>query len=82
MGYGTGAIMGAPGEDQRDYEFASKYGMEIPLVTAPADGSAPPAGRAFPDYGININSASADLNLNGMKTARRAPRRLQICRGA
>ena len=39
MGYGTGAIMGAPGEDQRDFEFASKYGLEIPLVTAPADGS-------------------------------------------
>ena len=27
MGYGTGAIMGAPGEDQRDYEFATKYGL-------------------------------------------------------
>ena len=69
MGYGTGAIMGAPGEDQRDYDFANKYGLEIPLVTAPADGSPPPAGRAFSDYGININSSSADLNLNGMKTA-------------
>ena len=69
MGYGTGAIMGAPGEDQRDYEFAGKYGLEIPLVTAPADGSPPPAGRAFSDYGVNINSSSAELNLNGMKTA-------------
>ena len=69
MGYGTGAIMGAPGEDQRDYEFATKYGLEIPLVTAPADGSPPPAGRAFSDYGVNINSSSGDLNLNGMKTA-------------
>src|SRR5208282_4020388 len=47
MGYGTGAIMGAPGEDQRDYEFAGKYSLEIPLVTGPADGSPPPAGRAF-----------------------------------
>ena len=42
MGYGTGAIMAAPGDDQRDFEFASKYGLEIPRVTAPADGSAPP----------------------------------------
>ena len=40
MGYGTGAIMAAPGEDQRDFEFAKKYGLEIPVVTAPADGSA------------------------------------------
>src|SRR5216683_3325112 len=73
MSYGTGAIMGAPGEDQRDYEFASKYGMEIPVVTAPADGSAPPAGRAFAEYGVNINSSNAELNLNGMKTADAIP---------
>src|ERR1700736_4631867 len=66
MGYGTGAIMGAPGEDQRDYEFASKYGLEIPVVTASADGSAPPAGRAFSDYGVNINSSKGELTLNGM----------------
>ncbi len=65
MGYGTGAIMAAPGQDQRDYEFASKYGLEIPRVTAPADGSAPPADRAFTDHGIAINSGF----LNGMATA-------------
>src|SRR5438874_12593495 len=41
MGYGTGAIMGAPGQDQRDFEFATRYGLEIPRVTAPADGSEP-----------------------------------------
>ena len=29
MGYGTGAIMAAPGEDQRDFEFATKYGLEF-----------------------------------------------------
>jgi leucyl-tRNA synthetase len=65
MGYGTGAIMGAPGEDQRDFEFAQKYGLEIPVVTAPADGTAAPRDRAFTDYGIAINSGF----LNGMKTA-------------
>ncbi len=65
MGYGTGAIMGAPGEDQRDFEFASKYGIEIPRVTAPADGSAPPADRAFSDEGVTINSGF----ITGMKTA-------------
>ena len=65
MGYGTGAIMAAPGEDQRDFEFATKYGLEIPRVTAPADGSTPPADRAFSDHGLAINS---DF-LNGKTTA-------------
>jgi leucyl-tRNA synthetase len=65
LGYGTGAIMAAPGEDQRDFEFAKKYGLEIPIVTAPADGCKAPGDRAFTDYGIAVNSGF----LNGMKTA-------------
>jgi leucyl-tRNA synthetase len=56
MGYGTGAIMGAPGQDQRDFEFAAKFGLAIPRVTAPADGSPPPADRAFTEPGVAINS--------------------------
>ncbi len=39
MGYGTGAIMSVPGHDQRDWEFARKYDIEIRQVVAPADGS-------------------------------------------
>jgi leucyl-tRNA synthetase len=65
MGYGTGAIMAAPGEDQRDFEFAKKYGLEIPVVTGPADGSVAASDRAFSDHGVAINSGF----LNGMKTA-------------
>jgi leucyl-tRNA synthetase len=65
MGYGTGAIMAAPGEDQRDFEFATRYGLEIPVVTAPADGSHAPTDRAFSEPGITVNSGF----LNGMKTA-------------
>ncbi len=64
MGYGTGAIMAAPGEDQRDFEFAKKYGLAIPVVTAPADGTAGPADRAFTEYGVAVNSGFLD----GMKT--------------
>jgi leucyl-tRNA synthetase len=64
MGYGTGAIMAAPGEDERDFAFAKKYGLEIPVVTAPADGSTPLAGQAFTERGIAVNSGF----LNGMKT--------------
>jgi leucyl-tRNA synthetase len=32
-GYGTGAVMGVPGEDGRDYEFANKFGLEIIFTT-------------------------------------------------
>jgi len=39
MGYGTGAIMSVPGHDQRDWEFARKYGIQIRQVVEPLDGS-------------------------------------------
>ena len=32
MGYGTGAVMSVPGHDQRDWEFATKYGLNIKQV--------------------------------------------------
>ena len=42
--YGTGAVMGVPGHDQRDFEFARKYGLPITVVVQPAapDGSGVP----------------------------------------
>ncbi len=39
MGYGTGAVMSVPAHDQRDWEFAKKYGLDIKAVVYPADGS-------------------------------------------
>jgi leucyl-tRNA synthetase len=39
MGYGTGAIMSVPAHDQRDWEFARKYNIEIKQVIAPIDGA-------------------------------------------
>ena len=37
MGYGTGAIMAVPCGDQRDFEFAGKYGLTIPAIQQPPD---------------------------------------------
>jgi len=49
MEYGTGAIMSVPAHDERDYEFAKKYGLEIRVVILPRyEGEPPAAGQAEP----------------------------------
>ncbi|MCB1557508.1 MAG: leucine--tRNA ligase [Alphaproteobacteria bacterium] len=62
MDYGTGAIFGCPAHDQRDFDFATKYGLEITQVVAPKDGS--PVELPFVDDGVMVNS---DF-MNGMST--------------
>src|SRR4051794_17031093 len=47
MEYGTGAIMAVPAHDQRDYDFAHEFGLEIRTVVEPLDGDHPP-GEAYP----------------------------------
>ncbi len=47
MEYGTGAIMAVPAHDQRDYEFARKFGVNVRQVIAPADGSDVPDDAAY-----------------------------------
>jgi leucyl-tRNA synthetase len=47
MEYGTGAIMAVPAHDQRDYEFAEQFGLEIRQVVAPAESESAPEGEAF-----------------------------------
>lgn len=61
MGYGTGAVMAVPGHDQRDFEFATKYGIEIRPVIFPADGSELDIGhQAYTEYGRLGNSGDFD----------------------
>ncbi|MDO8909569.1 MAG: leucine--tRNA ligase [Pseudohongiella sp.] len=62
MSYGTGAVMAVPAHDQRDFEFAQKYGVAIKQVIKPAvDGQACDLHeKAFTDKGILINSGEFD----------------------
>ncbi|MEO1840376.1 MAG: leucine--tRNA ligase, partial [Pseudomonadota bacterium] len=65
MSYGSGAVMAVPGHDQRDWEFAKKYGLEIKQVVRPASAATvcDLEQQAFVDKGILINSGEFD-NLN------------------
>ncbi len=59
MTYGTGAIMGVPAHDQRDFEFARKFGIEVLVVIQPPE--LPPLdgatmSEAVPAYGTMVNS--------------------------
>ncbi|MDN3648584.1 leucine--tRNA ligase [Reinekea marina] len=59
MDYGTGAVMSVPGHDQRDYEFANKYGLSIKQVVEPAQSSEVTCDlseAAFTEKGVLINS--------------------------
>jgi leucyl-tRNA synthetase len=61
MTYGTGAVMAVPAHDQRDWEFAEKYGIPKKQVIYPADGSkAGISESAFTDKGVLANSAPFD----------------------
>jgi len=63
MDYGTGAIMAVPAHDQRDFDFATKYGLPIPQVVAPdAEAAGAALSQAYSGDGVLVNS---DF-LNGM----------------
>ena len=72
MEYGTGAIMAVPGHDQRDFDFATKYGLPIIRVIAadPADAATPFAGEAEAGDGVCVNSGELDgLSVTAAKAA-------------
>jgi len=54
MEYGTGAVMSVPAHDERDFEFAQKFGLPIRKVIEPRDGEE--SEECFTDYGIVVNS--------------------------
>jgi len=62
MGYGTGAIMAVPGQDQRDWDFARVHGLPIVRTVQPPEGW---EGEAYVEDGPAINSDW----LNGLEVA-------------
>ncbi len=86
MGYGTGAVMGVPAHDERDFEFAKKFKLYILPVKDPDVENEPDhipsnmnaeearkkvlAGDlCWSGDGITINSSTAEVSVNGLKTA-------------
>lgn len=79
MGYGTGAIMAVPSGDQRDFEFARKFGLDIVATQMPPDAWFAERGiepsvdcatwpEAYVGEGVYVNSTNDTLSLNGERT--------------
>ncbi|MBW7874992.1 MAG: leucine--tRNA ligase [Candidatus Cloacimonetes bacterium] len=67
ISYGSGAIMAVPANDDRDYEFATKFGLEIVEIL---EGGELPKGAIVQRVGGTIiNSQNSELNLNGLNVS-------------
>jgi leucyl-tRNA synthetase len=60
IGYGTGAIMGVPGHDMRDLEFAQALGLPVVPVVRPPEGVEPADGIGYVGDGTAVNSGPID----------------------
>ncbi len=60
MTYGTGAIMAVPAHDERDFDFATRYNLPIPVVIAPPDWDGKPLPEAYLGEGTMVNSGPFD----------------------
>jgi len=58
--YGTGIVMGVPAHDQRDFDFARKYGLPIKTVIAPPCYQGEPLEAAYVEPGTMVNSGPFD----------------------
>ncbi|MCS7206506.1 MAG: leucine--tRNA ligase [Dehalococcoidia bacterium] len=54
--YATGAVMGVPAHDQRDFEFARRFGLPITVVVAPEGWDGKPLERVWEGPGVMVNS--------------------------
>ncbi len=72
-GYGTGAVMGVPGEDERDFEFANKFGLDIIYTTKQQEFVSDTDIKANPEKYIVANSEEFD----GMTFAEARPKMLE-----
>ncbi len=64
MGYGTGAIMAVPGQDERDWAYAVAYDLPIIRTVQPSEDH--PPDQAFTGDGPAINSANEEISLDGL----------------
>ncbi|SHE81181.1 leucyl-tRNA synthetase [Caldanaerobius fijiensis DSM 17918] len=66
LDYGTGAVMGVPAHDERDFQFAKKYGLPIKVVITPEGETLDPEkmDKAYVEPGIMVNSGE----FNGLKS--------------
>jgi len=60
MGYGTGAVMGVPAHDERDFAFAKKYNLPIRVVIAPPAWQGEELKEAYIEPGVMVNSGNFD----------------------
>jgi leucyl-tRNA synthetase len=63
MGYGTGAIMAVPAEDERDWAFAETFGLPVVRTVQPPEGF---DGGAWTGDGPTVNSANDEISLDGL----------------
>ena len=74
MAYGTGAVMAVPAHDQRDFEFAKKYGLPIKVVIKPAEAQDSPRAEdllhAFEEDGVLVDSGKfSGMDSDGARKA-------------
>lgn len=74
MGYGTGAIMAVPAQDQRDWDFAKAFDLPIVRTVRPPEGW---EGEAFVGDGPAMNSSSASVSLDGLGVAEAKSRMIE-----